>query len=523
MVENRRPVLLGQALAGEPVSVDVALLVESRLLVQANSGGGKSWLLRRLLEQTHGMLQHVVIDPEGEFATLRERHDYVLASAGEGGDCPIEPRSAHLLARKLMEMHVSAVLDIYELKQHERIAFVERFLTALVNLPRKLWHPVLVVVDEAHVFCPEQGKATSGAAVVDLATRGRKRGMCAVLATQRLSKLRKDAAAELNNVLIGRTGLDIDMARAGDALGMSARNRSVLRQMNPGEFYAFGPALADGRGVRRVQIGSVDTTHPTTGQRLGAAPPPPPEHIRALLSELADLPDVADQEVKSLDGLRRENASLRVRLRRAEQRTGVDEADVARRVARAVEGVKAEASARMQSVPQLFETTRGRLTEVLDASLAEFLAAPSRPEDVPAPVAEPAAEPVEPVAEPRGSRLRLGERKILEALARRHPLRWTRQQVAMLTGYAFKGGTFTTYIGVLRRLVLIEEYDDGLGVTDEGYREAGSPEPLPTDPAVVLALWNGRLRLGERTMLSLIVEADAQGLTRAALAEQAGL
>jgi hypothetical protein len=45
----------------------------------------KSWLLRRLLEQTHGHVQHLVIDPEGEFASLRERFDYVHA-AKSGGD-----------------------------------------------------------------------------------------------------------------------------------------------------------------------------------------------------------------------------------------------------------------------------------------------------------------------------------------------------------------------------------------------------------------------------------------------------
>ncbi|HET6372680.1 MAG TPA: hypothetical protein VFG76_05200, partial [Candidatus Polarisedimenticolia bacterium] len=43
-------------------------------------GGGKSWCLRRILEQTHGAIQHLVIDPEGEFASLRERFDYVHAA-----------------------------------------------------------------------------------------------------------------------------------------------------------------------------------------------------------------------------------------------------------------------------------------------------------------------------------------------------------------------------------------------------------------------------------------------------------
>ncbi|KKL76705.1 hypothetical protein LCGC14_2042260, partial [marine sediment metagenome] len=36
------------------VKIDLVKLISTRLLIQANSGGGKSWLIRRLLEQSHG-------------------------------------------------------------------------------------------------------------------------------------------------------------------------------------------------------------------------------------------------------------------------------------------------------------------------------------------------------------------------------------------------------------------------------------------------------------------------------------
>jgi DNA helicase HerA-like ATPase len=82
------------------------------------------------------------------------------------------------------------------------------------------------------------GKAESTIAVIDVATRGRKRGLALVAATQRLSKLHKDVAAELLNKLIGRTGLDVDVKRAAAELGLTAREAvSVLRDLQPGEFY----------------------------------------------------------------------------------------------------------------------------------------------------------------------------------------------------------------------------------------------------------------------------------------------
>lgn len=69
---------LGTTPAG-PAPLDVDRLVGGRMLLQASSGYGKSWALRRILEQTHGRVQQIVIDPEGEFYTLREKFDYVLA------------------------------------------------------------------------------------------------------------------------------------------------------------------------------------------------------------------------------------------------------------------------------------------------------------------------------------------------------------------------------------------------------------------------------------------------------------
>src|SRR5258708_5608736 len=303
---------------GPGVKCDLAKLVDSRLLVQANSGGGKSWCLRRLLEQTHGHVQQLVIDPEGEFGSLRERFDYIYAARGSAGDTAADPRSAKLLAERLLELGVSAILDIYELKAKQRVEFVRFFLEALVDAKKELWHPALVVVDEAHVYCPQKGDAESAGAVIDLCTRGRKRGFCAVLATQRLSKLHKDAAAELNNKLIGRTGLDVDIARAADELGFTSKEQQrSLRDLKPGAFFAFGPALA--AGVTAVEIGPVQTTHPKAGARIAFTPPPPTAKVKALLPKLADLPAEAEHRQRSLDDLRKENGDLRRQLTAAQR------------------------------------------------------------------------------------------------------------------------------------------------------------------------------------------------------------
>ena len=63
----RAQIEIGRDPEGQPVSIDIEELLGTRLLVQGNSGSGKSHLLRRLLEQSAGLVQQVVIDPEGDF------------------------------------------------------------------------------------------------------------------------------------------------------------------------------------------------------------------------------------------------------------------------------------------------------------------------------------------------------------------------------------------------------------------------------------------------------------------------
>src|SRR6266436_3044056 len=303
----------------QSVSIDLPTLLDTRLLVQANSGGGKSWLLRRLLEQSQGKVQQIVIDTEGEFGTLREKYDYVLA--GKDGDTPADPKSAALLARKLLELNVSAIIDLYELHYQDRKHFVRLFLESMINAPKTLWHPCLVVIDEAHKFCHEKEQSEASSAVIDLATLGRKRGYCAILATQRLSKLHKDAAAECNNKLIGRTTLDVDMKRASEELGFGTKEQAIsLRNLAAGEFYAFGSAIS--ADVIKVTIGTVATTHPKAGSRIYTASPiPPTERIKKILSELKDLPEAAEEEARTVEALQQQVATLKRQLAKMPQGT----------------------------------------------------------------------------------------------------------------------------------------------------------------------------------------------------------
>jgi hypothetical protein len=272
----------------QTVTIDLPTLIETRAIIQANSGGGKSWAIRRILEQSHGKVQQIIIDVEGSFRTLREQFEYILLGAlSDDVDYPITPTNAPLLATTLLEARTSVILDLYEFRPTERQQIVRHFLDALMNAPKPLWHDCLIVLDEAHIFCPEQTAAEAKEAVEALCSRGRARGFCALLATQRISKLDKDAVAECNNKLIGRTSLDLDRKRSNIELELPTKSRD-LTTLAPGEFFVFGPAISP--TVQKITIGPVLTTHPKAGSHRLMSSPPPPESLRAVLEMLQALP-----------------------------------------------------------------------------------------------------------------------------------------------------------------------------------------------------------------------------------------
>lgn len=264
---------LGLTGQGVSAALDLEELLATRLLVQGNSGSGKSHLLRRLLEQSVPWVQQAIIDPEGDFVTFAERYGHVVVDASRN------EADLHRIASRVRQHRVSVVLDMEGLDSEQQMRAAAAFLGGLFDAERDHWYPMLVVVDEAQLFAPAVGgevsdetrKASLGA-MTNLMCRGRKRGLAGVIATQRLAKLAKNVAAEASNFLMGRTFLDIDMARAADLLGMERRQAEMFRDLQSGHFVALGPALS--RRPLPVKIGAVETGARSVSPKLLPLPGP---------------------------------------------------------------------------------------------------------------------------------------------------------------------------------------------------------------------------------------------------------
>ncbi len=227
--------------------VDLDKLLKTRLLVVANSGGGKSYFLRQLAEKAARFTTVIVIDVEGEYASLREcstlRDLLVVGDLEDRADVQIDSRVAGQLGAKLVEMNQSAVVDLSSLKKNTQYHYVADFLNAMIDLPKEMRSSAMIIIDEVHVFCPARGTPPSKAAISDLMSRGRKRGLCGVIATQRIAKAHNDTMAEATGRIIGRTVDKNDLERAADILELTKGGSRTLTALSPGEFWCMGGAF----------------------------------------------------------------------------------------------------------------------------------------------------------------------------------------------------------------------------------------------------------------------------------------
>lgn len=516
-------ILWGMKDESSHIQLDITKLIDTRMLLTANSGGGKSHAIRRLLERTSDEVQQIVLDKEDEFFTLREKFPNYVLVGGEDTDIRASAASAALLARRLRELRVSAIISLADMQKWEQPRFVKLFLEAFIDCDRALWHPCMVVIDEAHLFCPQAGSAESAGAVNDLMTRGRKRQLCGVLATQRYAKLHKDAAAEANNKMVGRSTLDVDMARCADDLGFSGKDQKFsLRQLKPGEFFAYGPAFNGPGcdGVFKLKVGSVSSHPPKSGISATGLGWLASGKTQAAIKELADLPKQAQEEAKTVVALQKKVKELTAAVAgkadpealRKEYQRGIDDGkrDANRTNHILLDQYKKQHFVLRDEIKQIeawsdqIDQAVVRVNGKLDVLLRDEKIVPKssavnlEPSFIGISSADiirprlPAFEGNENLRDtPKNRNTAKGALKILTVLAQRRGEVVPRAKLALLSGLAPNGGTYSTYLSRLTTALQARKEGDGYTVTDLGVVDAGNFDPIPQRPAELFHYWLG--------------------------------
>jgi Helicase HerA, central domain len=544
------------------IHLNINGLIRTKALIQGNSGAGKSGLIRVIVEQVAARIPTIIFDPESEFASLREKLDMVLV--GYQGELEADVRSAGLLARKLAEMGASAILDIYELKGEQRHQFVKAYLEAQIDLPRKLWRPTLVVIDEAQLFAPEKGFGESLAleAVMDWMFRQRKHGIGSILATPRLSMLNKNVAGA-NNIFIGRTQLDTDQSRAGKALGMNAKEALGLRDLKGRQFFCYGPAL-NVKGVTLFRVRDCETTIPEPGVHKHLAPPKASHVVAQLADKLKNIQQEAEAEIRTLDDAKAEVTRLKRELRAAKSGAAPRDQDT-KRIAEleatlrtAKEQTKTET--KIKEVPALKDSQITRFEKRLDqveklvnslvdlagkvadlSLLDELKQLRSVLAELKAPIqpVAPAPRPIAPRAVTLASRptsslvtppsangnghlgdggLSKGPLKLLRSIVQFG--RVTRDQLTLLSGYT--QSSRDTYLKQLSSQGLVIYPNRGeVEATETGREAAGEVEMPPTGEALI-DWWLQRLPSGHAKVFEAVVSERGAAVSRARITELTG-
>ncbi len=546
---NKYTIRIGETVdEHKPVYLDLHKLVDTRALFEASSGQGKSTLIRLIAERAAGLVQTIILDHEDEFPTLRTVADVLLV--GDGRDLPIAVATASLLARRLAELQISAVINLYDLDLDARREYVGVFLSELLNTPKPLWHPMLIMLDEAHIYCPEKGDVPSRKPVVNMMSQGRKREYAELVATQRFSKIDKDAIADAKNVFIGGTWLDLDQKRAGDMLGLKSAEYTALRDLVPGEWYAFGQALVTAdRGVVHFIADAPASGKPQSGRKSFAVPKAS-DMVQSLLEQIGDLPAQAQEEKDVLGAAQREANDLRQKLAQKERellarpvqmRVAPPEVKVEYIERPVLNGQLPRLEAALERLDELLTPFPTRIGEVLSpitdelrsvkTALLQVKSAPPRAMSVSTPrvlpVSIPTAADAHAVREigEGDTAITAPQQRILDALATLESLGIAiieKSNVAVFAGQSPSSSGYTNNLGRLRTLQLVTYPAPGkLALTEEGRARANPVVRIESLDDLHNA-WYGKLSRPKAAILKEVIADYPHPVEKTDLAARAG-
>ncbi|MBV8780049.1 MAG: ATP-binding protein [Phycisphaerae bacterium] len=247
------------------ISRDIKLPVElttRRSAIFGISGSGKSNTATVCIE---GLLeageQIVLVDPKGEGWGLQTSADGkkpgfdVIVFGKPRGDIPeLRVEHAEQVADFIVDSGRSVVLSLlgFETDQDERkfvIAFFKRLYRRKSQMPVKT--RTLVVLEEAHLFVPEQASGANGemvGAIKRIGRQGRSAGLGLMIVDQRPQEVAKSIISQSELLIchqlvhkLDRDALN-DWVRAYDVEGQGATFLASLAELAPGEAWAWSPA-----------------------------------------------------------------------------------------------------------------------------------------------------------------------------------------------------------------------------------------------------------------------------------------
>jgi hypothetical protein len=517
------------------------------IAILAKRGAGKTNTATVLVEElVAANVQTVIVDPVGAWWGIRSSASgekgaglSVPILGGQHGDVPLEQTAGSLIADVVVDSGQSMLLDLSDFPSKASVnRFVTDFAEKLYRRKARASSLMHLVLEEADEFAPQRGQADTArmrGAIEQIVRRGRSRGLGVTLITQRSAVLNKDVLTQADVLIVMRTTgpHDVKAIREWVAAKGDEHGETVIQSLpslETGEAWVWNPErdLLDRIKVRRRRTFDSSAT-----PKAGQVRVEPTETAEIDLSALGAQIQATVERVQANDPV-----ALTRRLRELERQIASAPAQVETVVETVTETVE---------VPVLSEGDRALLARALDTSdvaiddlrrqlarIADVLERPRAEQGRTEEIARrhrtegvaSARRPAPPTAVTRPQpdtgevHLKAGARRILETMARHHPMRMTRSQLGTLAKFKVTGGTFLTYWSQIKREGLAEEQGGEIWLTDSGLDYVGHIPAAPQTTEELLDMWRGALKAGARTMLDELVAAYPEEMTKDELAER---
>jgi hypothetical protein len=218
------------------VTMPATEVLAGRGFLTGKSGSGKSnsasVIAEELLDRD---LPLMLVDTDGEYYGLKEEYEILHVGRTEDCDAQVGPEHADRLARLALDEHVPIILDVSGYLDAEAAdELIGEVSKALFRREREAQQPFLLLVEEMHEYLPEgRGRSDAGNALVQIAKRGRKRGLGLCGVSQRPAAVAKEFITQCDWLCWHRLTWDNDTKVAGRILGDDAAE--TVQELDDGE------------------------------------------------------------------------------------------------------------------------------------------------------------------------------------------------------------------------------------------------------------------------------------------------
>lgn len=275
----------------------------TRALIIGQTGSGKSFATRNIIEQLYhnktGVI--VILDPEGDYYTLRSKFDFVILGLDEDTcDIVINEENASDLTLKMILNEINIIIDLSDADDDKIRQEIATLMIQTILQHRKIAPPITLIVEEAAIFAKKSMGTTSVQnmkctdALKKIARLGRKGAVCTFFCTQRITHLHKDISAECNTYILGKCNDPADIERNAKFLHLSGKNIPDFENLKY-EFYAYGEGF-DHYDQKNIPIkfksNKPYSTHHSISRRVpGSFPKPESEIVKKWISQMKSIKD----------------------------------------------------------------------------------------------------------------------------------------------------------------------------------------------------------------------------------------